>query len=172
MSEKMSAKPTAAPAGYGTVTPWIIVRGAAAFIDYCAKVFDAIEDGRVNNDDGTIGHAEMRIGDSVVMTFDARPEWPDTPSFLRLYLADGDAVYARAAAAGSEGVTAPTELSWGDRVARIRDPWNNLWWLQTPTAQLDPDELVLRANKPRYVDAMRYVQSTLTEELAGRRIHR
>jgi PhnB protein len=126
----------------------------------------------VNTDAGTIGHAEMRIGDSVVMTFDARPEWPDTPSFLRLYVADGDAVYERALAAGSTAVTEPTELSWGDRVARIRDPWGKLWWLQSPTVKLSPEAAALRANESRYVNAMRYVQTTLTEELAARRMHR
>jgi PhnB protein len=164
----VNSNPAVPPVGYGTVTPWIIVRGAIAFIDYCADVFGAVEIARVYNEDATIGHAEMRIGDSVVMTFDARPQWPDTPSFLRLYLADGDAVYRRALAAGSTAVTEPTELFWGDRVARIRDPWGNLWWLQTPVAQAGAEEAARRAGEARHVDAMAYVQSTLTEELAAR----
>jgi PhnB protein len=70
------------PDGYGTVTPWIISRGTAQLIDFVTRAFDGTETARVPNDDGTIGHAEVRIGDSVVMMFDGRPGWPDTPAFL------------------------------------------------------------------------------------------
>ena len=78
--------------------------------------FGAVETARVRNDDGTIGHAEVRIGDSVVMAFDARPQWPDTPAFLRLYVEDSDAVYQQALGAGASPVTEVTELFFGDRV--------------------------------------------------------
>jgi hypothetical protein len=74
----MTSQLTPAPAGYATVTPWIIVRGAAAFIDYLVAVFEAVENGRVANADGSIAHAEVKIGDSIVMLFDAREDWPDT----------------------------------------------------------------------------------------------
>jgi PhnB protein len=156
------------PARYGTVTPWIIVRGVAPFIDYLTRVFGAVEESRIPNADGSIGHAEVRIGDSVVMMFDAREHWPDTPSFLRLYLADGEAAYTRALAAGGTAVTEMTELFFGDRVGRVRDPWGNLWWIHTRVAELDHDELGRRAQEPRYVKAMRYMQSSLDAELAGR----
>ncbi len=150
---------TPVPDGYGTVTPWIISRDTARLLDFVAEVFDATELARVPNDDGTIGHAEVRIGDSVVMMFDARPEWPDTPAFLRLYVEDGDAVFRRALAAGASPVTRMTELFWGDRVGRVRDPLGNVWWIQQRVAELTPEEIAQRAADPELVEAMRYVQS-------------
>jgi PhnB protein len=147
------------PDGYGTVTPWIISRDTAQLLDFVAKAFDATELARVPNDDGTIGHAEVRIGDSVVMMFDGRPEWPDTPAFLRLYIEDGDAVFRRALAAGASAVTQMTELFWGDRVGRVRDPLGNVWWIQERVAELTPEEIGQRATQPELVEAMRYVQS-------------
>ena len=147
------------PDGYGTVTPWIISRDTAQLIDFVTKAFHATESGRVHNDDGTIGHAEVRIGDSVVMMFDARPDWPNTPAYLRLYVEDGDAVYRRALEAGASSVTEMTELFWGERVGRVRDPLGNVWWIQDRVAELDPEEIQQRAAQPHFIEAMRYVQS-------------
>ncbi|MFD6171160.1 VOC family protein [Streptomyces coeruleorubidus] len=73
----MTVKPI--PSGYHTVTPWIISRDTAGLIDYLKEAFDAEEIARVVGDDGRIGHAEVRIGDSIVMPFDAPPHWPPTP---------------------------------------------------------------------------------------------
>src|SRR5689334_5731358 len=98
------------PAGYHTVTPWIIVRGAAKLLDYVKEAFGADNETRVYNEDGTIGHAEVRIGDSVIMMFDAKEGWPPTPSFIRLFVEDGDAVYQQALKAGGTSVTEMTEL--------------------------------------------------------------
>jgi hypothetical protein len=85
-------KVRAVPEGYGSVTPYLIVKGVAPFLDFLKEAFGAAERGRVHNDDGTIGHAEVRIGDSVVMMFDAKEGWPETPSFLTLYVEDCDEV--------------------------------------------------------------------------------
>jgi len=147
------------PDGYGTVTPWIISSDTARLLDFVAAAFDATEIARIINDDGTIGHAEVRIGDSVVMMFDGRPEWPDTPAFLRLYVEDGDVVFRRALAAGAVPVSEMTELFWGDRVGRVRDPLGNVWWLQDRVADLSPEEIQQRAADPRFIEAMRYLQS-------------
>jgi uncharacterized glyoxalase superfamily protein PhnB len=74
-------------------TPWIIVRGADCFLGFLEDAFGAIELARVYNEDGVkIGHAETRIGTSVVMTFDAQAGWPDTPAFFGLFVENGDAV--------------------------------------------------------------------------------
>jgi PhnB protein len=81
------------PEGYHTVTPFIIVKGAAKLLDFLRDAFGAIEMARVPNEDGTLGHAETRIGDSVVMMFDSKKGWPETPAFLRLYVEDCDATY-------------------------------------------------------------------------------
>jgi PhnB protein len=145
------------PEGYGTVTPWIISRDTARLIDFVTTAFDAQELARVLLEDGTIGHAEFRIGDSIVMAFDARPEWPDTPAFLRLYFEDADAMHRRAVEAGATSVTEMTELAFGDRVGRVRDPQGNLWWIQTRVEDLDLEEMARRASEPRYVEAMSYV---------------
>ncbi len=145
------------PAGYHTVTPWILSRDTARLLDFVTAAFGAEELARVESG-GVIGHAEFRIGDSVVMAFDARPGWPDTPAFLRLYVADGDAVFRQALAAGATGVTEMTEMHWGDRVGRVRDPLGNLWWIQTRVADLTLEEMERRAALPEFVAAMAYVQ--------------
>jgi uncharacterized glyoxalase superfamily protein PhnB len=132
------------------------------------EAFGAEEYGRVYNEDGTIGHAEVRMGDSVVMLFDAKEEWPDTPSLLRLYVEDGDAVYRRALEAGGTSVTEVTELFFGDRVGRVRDPWGNIWWIQTHIEDVDPEEMARRAGDPTYLDAMQRVQASLDRELRSR----
>ncbi|MEV8098321.1 VOC family protein [Kitasatospora sp. NPDC085879] len=157
------------PAGYRTVTPWIVARDAAGLIGFLTEAFGATEVARVLDQDGTVGHAEVLIGDSVVMLFDAKEEWPDTPAFLRLYVPDGDAVHRRAVAAGAESVTAMTELFFGDRVGRVRDPWGNLWWIQTHVMDVPPEEMAAASLEPAQLAAMRRVQDSLDRELRSRR---
>lgn len=157
MAESKLVRPI--PEGYSTVTPWIISRDSAGLIAFLEAAFGATELARVQMEDGTIGHAEVRIGDSVVMMFDARPEWPDTPAFLRLYVPDGDAVFYQAQNAGATAVTEMTEMAWGDRVGRVRDPFGNLWWIQMRIADLTLEEMAQRAAEPRFIEAMNYVTS-------------
>ncbi|WHT17482.1 VOC family protein [Crossiella sp. CA-258035] len=146
------------PEGYHTVTPWIIGQHTAELIDWLAEVFGAVELGRVQDEEtGAIGHAEVRIGDSVVMLFDSRPHWPATPAHLRLYLEDSDAAHARAVAAGAESVTEMTYLFFGDKVGRVRDPFGNLWWLHTRIEDLPEEEVYRRMQLPEFVEAMAYV---------------
>ncbi|MEJ3742895.1 VOC family protein [Actinomycetes bacterium KLBMP 9797] len=146
------------PDGYHTVTPWVISKGnTAALIDFVVEVFDATDLGRMEVD-GVIGHAEVRIGDSVVMMFD-KPQWPDTPAFLRLYVADDAEVLSRAVGRGATVITEPTELFWGDRVSRFRDPFGNLWWIHQRVAEPSEQEMNQRLSDPRFVKAMEYVQS-------------
>jgi PhnB protein len=152
----MSVSPI--PAGYTSVTPWMISRDTNALMDYLTKAFDAEKCGRLVDDQGVVGHAEMRIGNAMVMMFDARPEWPETPAFLRLYIVDADATHRQAVAAGGTSVTEVTELFWGDRVGRVRDPYGNLYWIQTRVADLTDAEMMERMNAPEFVKAMEYVQ--------------
>ena len=159
MAETSTEQVRPVPEGYSTVTPWIISRDTAGLIAFLEAAFDATELARVQMDDGTIGHAEVRIGDSIVMMFDARPAWPDTPAFLRLYVPDGDAVFKQALQAGATAVTEVTEMAWGDRVGRVRDPYGNLWWIQTRIADLTLEEMAQRAAEPRFIEAMNYVMS-------------
>jgi PhnB protein len=154
--------------GYHTVTLWIASRDTAQLLDFVREAFGAQEIARVHNEDGTIGHAEFRIGDSMVMAFDAGVGWPDTPSLLRLYVEDGDGVYRRALEAGATSVTEMTDLFFGDRVGRVRDPQGDLWWIQTCLEDLDPEEMEVRAAQKEYLDAMQRVQESLDRELGGR----
>jgi uncharacterized glyoxalase superfamily protein PhnB len=157
---------TPVPAGYHTVTPWIIARGAAELIDFLKEAFHAKEQGRVELGDGSIGHAELRIGDSVVMVFDAKPEWPDTPSFLRLYVSDADAAFERALVAGATAVTEVAEHSFGDRIGRVRDPWGNLWWLQSHVRDPSPNEIENPSEE--HEQAMQEAMTSLDRELRAR----
>lgn len=154
----MTTSPPGVPEGYSTVTPWIISRDSAALIDFLEEAFDANELARLHNEDGSVGHAEVRIGDSVVMMFDANPEWPDTPAFLRLYVEDGDAVYQRAHEAGATPVTEMTHLFWGDQVGRVRDPFGNVWWIQARVEEVSEREMARRLSDPDFIAAMKYVQ--------------
>lgn len=146
------------PDGYHTVTPFIIVKGAARFLDFMKEAFNATETGRMTKEYGTISHAEARIGDAVVMTFDSREEWPETPGFLRLYVEDCDATYRQSLKAGASSVTEPTDMPWGDRVCRVRDPLNNIWWIMTHTEDVTPEEMEKRWKEKRYIDALQYVE--------------
>jgi PhnB protein len=153
----MAVKPV--PEGYTTVTPWIISRDTAQLIDYLKEAFDAEETARLAGRDGRIEHAEVRIGDAVVMMFDTKPGWPPTPGFLRLYVTDADAVHHKAVTAGGTSVTEVTHLFFGDRVGRVRDPLGNLWWIQTHIEDLTPQEMERRLGDPAFTKAMAYVQS-------------
>jgi uncharacterized glyoxalase superfamily protein PhnB len=149
------------PDGYTTVTPWMISKDTAGLIDFLKRAFGAEELARVENPNGPgIGHAEVRIGDAVVMMFDVlSPEWPYTPAFLRLYLPDGDAAYQRAVDAGATPLHRMTEMFWGDRVGRVRDPFGNVYWIQTRVAELELEEIERRMVAPEFVAAMEYMQS-------------
>jgi PhnB protein len=162
-TEPNTAQPI--PEGYHTVTPWIVSRDTARLLDFVKQAFGAEELARVYVENGAIGHAEFKIGDSIVMAFDAREEWPDTPCFLRLYVPDGDAVYRQALSAGAISVTEMTSMFWGDRGGRVRDPLDNIWWIQTPVEHVDAQEMAKRASEKQYLDAMRYAQDSLDREL-------
>jgi PhnB protein len=151
----------AAPAGYSTVTPWVISSDTGRLIEFVQEAFGAHELARVPGPDGRVGHAEMRIGDAVVMMFDRADDWPDTPGFLRLYVEDADLVYERALAAGATPVTPVTGLFFGDRVGRVRDPLGNIWWIQAHVEDVDPAELARRPSDPGAMAALRFVETSL-----------
>lgn len=149
----------AIPEGYTTITPWIIGADTAGLMDYLTQAFGAEELSRLADENGVIGHAEMRIGDAVVMMFDSRPDWPPTPAFLRLYVDDAEAVHRQAVEAGGTSVTEVTHLFFGDKVGRVRDPFGNLYWIQTRIEDVSEDEMVERLSDPTFTKAMDYVTS-------------
>lgn len=139
----MAAK--AIPDGYHSVTPYLVVEGAARLIDFLKRAFDAEETERLAAPEGQIGHAEVRIGDSVVMIGDARGQFAAMPTMLYLYVADADATYRRALDAGATSLQAPADQFYGDRSAGIVDPAGNRWYIATRIDDLSRDELERRA---------------------------
>ncbi len=165
-NNKNSVRPI--PEGYGSITPWIIVKGVDKFIEFIKEAFGAVEMYRVHNVDGSIGHAETRIGNSVVMMFDSKDGWHATPCFLCLYVEDGNAIYEQALKAGAVSVTEMTFLSFGDRVGRVKDPWGNIWWIQTRIENVPFEEMKVRASEPEAIKSMQYVQESLDREMSSR----
>jgi PhnB protein len=122
------------PPGYGSVNPFVAVRGpggAPAFVRFVVDVLGGRETRAAHtvDADDLLIHAEVRVGDSTIMFCDAKPHWAFTPALLQVYVRDVDAVVARARSAGAEIVTEPTAFHGRQRLARWRDPWSNLWWL-------------------------------------------
>ncbi|WP_433200825.1 VOC family protein [Dactylosporangium sp. CS-047395] len=159
---------TNAPSGYTTVAPWIVTPDTGRLLDFIAAAFGGVELGRVPLQDGTIGHAEIRVGDTVVLAFDQRPDWPAMPSLVRVFVDDADAAIERAAAAGARVVTAPATQAFGQRGGRVRDPFGNIWWVSAVVEQVDPEEGMRRLAEPRYAEAMRDAQETYDREMTGR----
>lgn len=133
------------PEGYNTVTPYLVVEGAAAVIDFAVNVLGAKELLRMPGPSGTIGHAELQIGDSKVMLADAPSADKLSPAMLHLYLEDSDAAYRRALAAGATSLREPTNEFYGDRVSAVRDTAGNQWYFATHVEDVSEEEMARRA---------------------------
>jgi PhnB protein len=140
----MAEKVKFIPEGYRTVTPYLIVRDAGSLINFLKQVFDATETQRFQQPDGGIMHAEVRIGDSVVMMADANEANPPMPGMLQIYLEDTDAAYRRALAAGATSVREPEDQFYGDRTAGVRDAFGNQWWITTHIEDVSAEEMQRR----------------------------
>jgi len=120
------------PPGYHSVNPYLVVAGAAEFIAFLTTVFDGLEQGpREQRDDGAINHAEVLIGDSVVMISEADDTFGARPCVNFAYVDEVDATYERALEAGARPLLPPTDQAWGDRVSGVVDPFENRWWIAT-----------------------------------------
>jgi PhnB protein len=157
------------PANYNTIDPYIPIKGAATFIEFLKKAFDAREDFRVPNPDGTLGHAEVRVGDSVLLMFDSSDNWPATPAFLRIYVKDADASFKRAIEAGAESLTEVMDSFLGERGGRVKDPFGNIWWIITRVEDLSDEEKASRAGEQKYLDNMAIAIKTFDEEMRSRK---
>jgi uncharacterized glyoxalase superfamily protein PhnB len=135
----------AIPDGLHSVTPFLVVSGAAKLIAFLQQSFAAHELHCMIRPDGTVMHAEVRIGDSVVMMGEATGGCPPMPSTLYLYVPDADAVYQRALQAGATSTMEPTDQFWGDRMAGVEDPAGNRWWIATHQEDVSPEDLRQRA---------------------------
>lgn len=121
-----------APAGLHSITPGLRAQGAEALADFLKRAFGAVEDAVYRSPEGTIVHAKMRIGTSIVELGEAHGQWQPLPSMFYLYVEDVDAWYRRAVAAGAQSVSEPADQPYGDRVGAVRDDYGNLWYMGTP----------------------------------------
>ncbi|MEU9155806.1 VOC family protein [Streptomyces sp. NPDC048417] len=158
-----------APEGYTTVAPWVVTDDTGAFLDFVTGAFGGEEMARVPTEDGLIGHAEIRVGDTVVLAFDRHADWPAMPSLLRVFVDDADEAFARAVAVGGQIVTALADDAFGQRGGRIRDPFGNIWWVVAHVEDVSEEEMWTLLRDPGYAETMRVAQETLDAELSGRR---
>lgn len=137
------------PAGYHSVTPYLLVEGADSLIEFVKRVFGAEETVRMPAPDGKIGHAEVRIGDSIVMLADASTSETEQPmpATVMVYVEDADKIYRAALEAGATSLREPVDQFYGDRSAGVRDAFGNQWWLHTHIEDVPPDEMDRRAQE-------------------------
>ena len=149
--EDMSVKPI--PEGYHTATPYLAVDDAAEALEYYKKAFGAKERGRMEAPDGKIGHAEIQIGDSLVMLSDPFPqastrtpkELGGTTASVFLYVENVDAFVQRAVDAGATVSMEVADQFWGDRFGTITDPFGHSWSVATHIEDVPPEEMAERA---------------------------
>ena len=119
------------PDGYTTVSPYLIVDGASATIDFLRRVFAADEIRRFADPAGKVMHAEVRIDDTVVMIADGADGWPPVPSHVHVYVHDVDATYRRALEAGATSVQEPIKKEDPDKRGSVKDGGGTTWWIGT-----------------------------------------
>ena len=141
----IAQKTTPIPAGFHTITPFISAKGADRLIDFVVRTFGAQELMCLTHDDGTIMHAQVRIGDSVMMLSEACGDAGPMPAVMWLYVEDADAVFDRALKACATKITDPQDQFFGDRAGGVKDPFGNTWWIATHQEDVPEDELHRRA---------------------------
>ena len=149
----MSRKVKPIPDGYQSVSPYLMVRGAAKAIDFYKKALGATERFRFAAPDGSVMHAELQVGDSVVMLADDNPQaTAKSPASLGgtsvnifLYVEDVDSFFQQAVGAGAEALMPPENMFWGDRFSKVSDPFGHEWSLATHVEDVSPEEMGKRA---------------------------
>jgi PhnB protein len=137
------------PREYHHVTPYLVIQDAAKLIDFLKRVFGASEKEILKTPEGRIMHAEVKIGDSVIMMGEPGGRWKPMPAALYVYVEDADAAYKRALDAGASSVMAPADQFFGDRNAGVQDAFGNMWWIATHKEDVAPEELERRARAAR-----------------------
>jgi uncharacterized glyoxalase superfamily protein PhnB len=143
MSSEKKVAPV--PKGFGTVTPYLLVKGACAFIEFAKNALAAEVVRRSDGPNGAVMNSQLKIGDSMLLCADPLPGNSGQPSMFYLFVTDCDAWYARAVAAGAESVRAPQDEFYGDRNSGVKDPFGNMWWFSTHIEDVSDDEIAKRA---------------------------
>jgi uncharacterized glyoxalase superfamily protein PhnB len=136
--------PNPIPNGLHTVTPYLVVPDAAKVMDFIRRAFGATERFKMQGPNGAVMHAEMQVGDSVVMLGQSPDASRSTRAMLHLYVPDVDAVYKQAIAAGGISVREPADQFYGDRSGLVKDPGGNEWSIATHKEDVSPEEIERR----------------------------
>jgi PhnB protein len=142
--QSVTSKPKPIPEGYHTATPYLAVQGVPKLMTFLKQAFYAEERERMTAPDGRVSHAEMKIGNSIIMMGEPTGESKSMPGMVYLYLDDTDAAYKRALQAGASSLREPTNMFYGDRNAAVTDPVGNQWWIATHVEDVPPEEMQRR----------------------------
>ncbi len=143
----MSKQVKPAPEKFHSVTPYLMVDGANELIDFMKQAFEARETMRLKSPNGLVMHAELQIGDSIIMICDAQGDRKSIPAGLYVYVKDPDLAYKRALDAGATSLMPVTDQFYGDRMGCVQDSLGNTWWIAKHVEDLAPEELKRRAEK-------------------------
>jgi PhnB protein len=143
------------PEGYQSITPYLPIEGAADAIEFYKRAFGATERGRMEGPGGSVAHAEIQIGDSVVMLGDPFPQSSIKPptqlggssAALFMYVEDVDALVQQAVDAGAKLTMPPEDQFWGDRYGKVTDPFGHEWQIATHVEDLTPEEMEARGRE-------------------------
>lgn len=143
----MAVKPI--PEGYHTITPYLMIKGSADFLEFTKKAFGAKEVFKTTYDDGKIRHADLLIGDSHVMLSEAMENHQPSNVMLYLYVENVDDVYKQAINAGAASLLKPTNEFYGDRTGGLQDKFGIQWWIGTHIEDVSPEEMKRREEEWR-----------------------
>ena len=148
----MPSKVKPIPAGHHTVAPYLAIKNAVSALEFYKKAFGAIETYKLIVPDGRLGHAEIRLGNSLIVLSDEFPEFggkaPESlggsPVSIHLYVEDVDAFVKKAVAAGARELKPVADQFYGDRSGQLQDPYGHLWWVATHKEDVAPEEMQKR----------------------------
>lgn len=138
----MAVKPI--PDGFHTITPYFVTKNSRGFIEFLKKAFNAECVSISEAPDGKVMHAELRIGDSMMMLSEASERYPAVNSLIYLYVKDTDVLYKQSIEAGAESIMEPADQFYGDRNAGVKDPFGNTWWIGTHIEDVSEEEVQKR----------------------------